>query len=851
MQTSLKTPTQSSFDKQVHTPPSVEHDNGKPKLLKSLSGKVFRRTPNFQSQQNATFDSSGLFVPGHTMSNKRSAPKPLNLSQPISPPPTLKKKNPPMSTSLNDPLGTNGLIHLESPIHLTPSNGIKSLEIPFKLNNLRAALEQQASYIPSTSTTTHEDTIIWTETADDPYLEEGSPTYLRSISQNISKVNSNGGHRRFIGSQCSMCDEKMSDIFSGEKVIELTCGHASHYQCYLTMFESTYLQKLYPRCRICHKFAKPTNEEFLEKMTSNLLTKQKYLEQPNYEVEQQWVDPRLSGRTSNGTLFTPLDQFIRTSDISSNGFRTPLCPLQSSFDDFDDDYEDAREDYDLAYENVLTEGVLLDQSMLNTASVEGNSNRVDLEVDKDLDLDPDVQINIDQNTSTIACSLTVKIPETNHEKQDIRKESEDDGYEDGKSLLMKEVQDFIKGEVDPDDELGALIMFDSIMCSTDGEHWNEHIMIYLFEKNLILFDREEMNTIGKVPLEQICQVQKLNQNTLIVDLKSRTLPEVYLSFPLLNGKYSLVKKWEYYIKKADKIPHFEQMTSTAWDILPLEMAGQLQHYYNDPNFKYPRPWETLCSDVLLQLIVCLNLSHSCYSENDECRNLIIESLKTLLNSLNDDDLLGLVIVGKNGSGTIGKYGTFIGTINKTWSCWEEFMDSLNVINHDVFDSPENELSKMLETCFRLVSTSGSMLNDEENSKFLKQIVLVRDGDHVENNQKHLKRITDDYNFDVMQIPSYNSAGTGSCKIINFENLIGKLHQRSIKGLTVKLLGQTFLFGNMAPGDEKTVICSFTNEQFDTMKTCECEIEWFDMKAEASKTVNRTVSIPNRQSEKVL
>lgn len=842
MQSSPKTPTQCTLEKQVHTPPSVEHDNGKPKLLKSLSGKVFRRTPNFLSQQNAAFDSSGLFVPANTMSIKRSAPKPLNLSRPISPPPTLKKKDPPMGLSANDPLHVNGLIHLESPIHLTPSKHIKRLEIPFKLNNLRTALDQEASYIPRTATTTNKDTIIWTETADDPYLEEGSPTYLRSISQNISKINSNGGHRRFIGCQCSMCDERMSDIFCGEKIIELTCGHASHYQCYLTMFESMYLQNLYPRCRICHKIAKPTGEEILEKMTSNLLTKQKELEQPNYTVEQQWVDPRPCGRMYNGTLFTPLDQFIRTSDVSSNGFRTPLYHLKSNFDEFDDEYEDAREDHDLAYENVLTEGVLLDQSVSNTASVERNSSSFDLEVDKELDLDPQVQITIDQGITAITYYLTVKIPETNRETHDIHEKLRDDSYEDGKSLLMVEVQNYIKREVDPDDELGALLMFDTILCSTDGEHWNENIIIYFFEKNLILFDREEMNTIGKIPLDQICQVQKLNQNTLIVDLKSRTLPEVYISYPLLNGKYSLVEKWEYYIKKVGKVPHFEQITSTAWDILPLEMASQLQQYYNNANYRHLRPWENICSDVLLQLIVCLNLSHSCYTENDECQNLIIESLKGLLNSLNDDDLLGLVIVGKDGSGMIGQYGTFIGTINKTWSCWEEFIDSLKVIDHDVFDSPENELNKMLETCFRLVSTSGSMLNDDENSKFLKQIVLVRNGEHVESNQKHLRRITDDYNFDVMQIPSYNGVGTGSCNAIKFESLIRRLHQRSIKGLTVKLLGQKLVFGNMSPGDEKAMSCSFTNEQLDTMKRCECEIEWFDMKADTIKTVNRTVSI---------
>lgn len=41
---SVKTPIQASYEKKVHTPPSIErHDSARPKLVKSFSGKLFRR----------------------------------------------------------------------------------------------------------------------------------------------------------------------------------------------------------------------------------------------------------------------------------------------------------------------------------------------------------------------------------------------------------------------------------------------------------------------------------------------------------------------------------------------------------------------------------------------------------------------------------------------------------------------------------------------------------------------------------------------------------------------------------------------------------------------------------------
>lgn len=853
MQVSVKTPTRVSCEKQVHTPPSIDrHDVVRPKIVKSISGGFFKRTR--ESRQNNSFDSSGLFVPASIASQgKRPIPKPLNLSWPISPLPSLRKASTVSSSTCTDSLSTS--LHndrmyceLESQIRLTPSVKIKNLE------DFELSLDSDNSYDLNSGVSPRngDQPIIWNETADDPYLEEGSPTYLCDISENILRVNSNAGHRRFVNCTCVLCDENMSSVLAGEKVIKLTCSHACHYECYLTMLGSLYFEKKYPQCRICCKVVKPTEEDILEEMVSNLLTKKGMLDIPNYTIEPQSVYSRLLSEASSHEIFTPRGQLIKTADVSCDGLKTPFhsCdpgdePRYLKHEDF---FEEESEDDDRGFPRHLKidsglENLSVDDLRLDALRVD---NQNDLKAENK-QLAPKVEIIKNHSTKVSSCSMIVKtLPDGSKLAPDVLSEVESGAANGVTQFLREQIEDFIKQDVDPDNEFGSLIIFDQIDYSTNGEQWIEKIVAYFFSDTIILFDISEMNIVGKIPVKQICQVVKLNQNVLIVDLKSTTLPEVYLSLPSLDDKQCLIDKWKYYMSGGIGMSHLEDITSTSWHILPIEMQDEmktLQEFFRNhlTSNAFSRPWECGSSGVPLQLILCLNITNHRTTDQTEFRN----NLKIILNTLNDDDLLGLVIVGRDGKGDIGEYGTYTGTMSKKWDCWKDLFDSVKLTTTKVFSSEEKELDTIFETCYRLISTSETSFEEAELSMFLKQIVVFRDSTLLNHHSAHAGIIENRYKFNILQIPSFfdaavENSSSGGC-VVDVVNFISALHNKNIKDLKVNLGDREVLFGDMEDGEEKIVSLG-TFAAGGPFKNHEYEVEWFDRKKQVNQSFKGTLRI---------
>lgn len=819
---SLKTPSRQTFEKKVHTPPSVERDPGKPKYHKTVPRNAFRRSSN---SDNDTFDSTGLFVPAPGLSHRGAAPQPLNIPQLLSPPPSVKKKSngsPSLRAvfQLHPPSFPVG--QLESPIHLTPSVKVQSLARPFEFFDLTAAYKSGSRSEPRTEVSPCDDTIIWTDTVDDPYLEEDSPTYLRSISQNISKTSAKAGHRRFIGTQCSMCDEKICNVLSGEKIVEMTCCHASHYQCYLATLECLYMQKKYPQCRVCGKTVKPSDEGTLEKMMSRLLSKKTYDDHSGSTMGPQWFDFKLPTTADRNSLLTPGGQVIQSADISSNGFRTPFKSLDSAtFGGCNDFCE--------SFDSIPQRELWPEKTLPEICKGEPESSE-----DDSCTARP--QIHLHSTGDSGSFTLSVEIP--SNENKACCQQKEGDPYESERQFLRQQIEASVKEEVDPEDELGTLIMFDKVDYSTDGEQWNKNVMICLFDQFLLLFDRDEMTTRGKIPLSQICQSLKLNDRTLLIDLKSRALPEVYVSFTCENAKTSELQRWKFYLSQSRAFPELENITSNSWSILPEELVIELELFRNKVNGAagtkenvLAKPWQNLHDDVPLQLIVCLNLSHDAGISNANYEGSIKKGLKALLSCLSERDLLGIVAIGKDGRGNVGNYGTFVGTINKFWPHWGETFDSLQAIDREIFSSPANELDKMLETCLRLVSTADSMLEEGASSHFLKQIILLRAGDAPKDDHKYGALITDVHGFKLMQmapLDQYHEVG-------ELEQVISLLHQRSMKDLTVKIVGKELYFGDMSVGEKRSLNFEAVNRPLD------CQIEWFDVRSQRTEMLSRPFS----------
>lgn len=817
---SLRTPTQRTVEKKIHTPPSIDRDPGKPKLLKSLSGRVFRRSSN---SDNDTLASTGLFVPAPSLSNRYPLPKPLNI-QPLSPPPSVKKVNhwTPSSRSSFPRTGSanQACDVLESPIQLAPSLMVQSLEKPLDSFNLTTAFNSGYRSEPRTEVSPHDNTIIWTDTVDDPYLEEDSPTYLRSISENISNVNAKGGHRRFMGIQCAMCDEKICNVLSGEKIMELTCSHASHYQCYLATLECLQPSKRYPQCRICGKIVKPCDKNILEKMVTHMLSRQGSLDCSETIVEPQLLYSGQPETASRRLFFTPGEQIIRTADVTSSGFRTPYASLRSASDHG-------------AYDSLFQRSIWLEETLLDILTDDEQCGL--LEDDEYHGSSSKSQIEVIARRNNSKYDLTVKVPK--EMGRDSAQWEETDEIAIESSRFKQLIEESIREEVDNEEDLGSLVMFDKIDFSTDGEGWNKRVMLYLFGKFLVLFDRREMTIRGKIPLEQICQVLKMDESTLLIDLKSRTLPQVYISFQ----SKSLIEKWKFYLKHIGRSPSLEEMTSTSWDVLPQELVGNLKSFFTQKSQAFAnteltvaKPWEIMQGHVPLQLIVCLSLSNDSRMGNDMYQDSVMNALRSLLSLLNDDDLLGLVAVGKDGRGNVGQFGTFLGTVNKHWPHWNEAISGLEALKHDIFNSADNELDKMLETCLRLVSTAESMLEEGKSGQFLKQVILLRDGTPAKPAHKYGKLITDVHHFDVKQISSIHNLGPEE-----LNSVISNLHRSYNQNLTVTLADQSIQFGNMAPGEEKQLPFNVDHKA----KIPEsCEISWFDSRTQEQSIVTERIKI---------
>lgn len=817
---SLRTPTQSSTEKKVHTPPSLGRDLGKPKLLKSLSGKVFKRSSNSDSD---TLPSTGLFVPAPSLSNRYPLPKPLNIPQPLSPPPSVKKtcQWSPSRSSFPHTARNRSYDVLESPIKLAPSLKIQTLEKPLDSFNLTSAFNSAHRSQPGREVSPHDNTIIWTDTVDDPYLEEDSPTYLTSLSHSISRTSAEGGHRTFIGLRCSMCDEKICNTLSGEKITELTCSHASHYQCYFATLECLQPSKRYPQCRICGKAVKPSDKSTWEKMVTHLLSRKSSYDCSETVVEPQLLYSKQPITASQHAFFTPGEQIIRTADISSGGFRTPYGPLRSASDSWNACVE--------PYDALFQQSIWLEETLL------GDDGQVDTKGDEERNtsgLQPQIEVLVDR--SDLGGGITVKVPKESGRENDQKDECDD--FTSQRQRLKQRIEESVKEELDNDSQLGSLVMFDKGDFSTDGERWNKGVILYLFDQFLILFDRQALTVRGKIPLGQICKVLKLDESTLLIDLKSRTLPQVYMSFPPKITKNPQLEKWRFYLGHIGSVPSLEDIT-TSWEILPEELVGELNSFFAQTNESaadsLSKPWETLRTHVPLQLVVCLSLSNDSGMKNEDYQDSIIKLLKCLLDELNEDDLLGLVAVGKDGRGNVGRFGTFFGTVNKHWPHWNEAFSDLKPSNHKIFDSADSELDKMLETCLRLVSTADSMLEQDKSAQFSKQVILLRDGTPANADHKYGRLITEVHNFKITQVPPVNSLAHRE-----LISVINTLHRSYLQNLTVTYANEKLSFGSMAPGAEKRLPLKLDHETIPES----CEVSWIDSGTQEANVVTTRLTI---------
>lgn len=821
----VTTPTQKiKFEKRCHTPPTIEREKGKStptKFLKSLSSNVFKRN-SFSKKFESSPEQSPITKFSRTSKTfvRTKTPKPLDLNQPLSPPKTIKKyENLYKSTTSVGSFQSAENMTLYSPATIIPP-----------LSNTRpknlAHILQEAFESPTIS---RENSILGdNKSIRSNFLEESSLSHSRNMAKSVTSLKTGKSFKKFVKEKCSICEEEVCYSFSGEKIIELTCSHVCHYDCYLILNEASYETGEQPLCSICHVRSGPKDPEVVQNLVSMILMNKKQnnasANDKIYDVPHSTVDSKQdigqqymelkSAKLTDQKLpnFTPIDQIIKTADISYNGFKDKMV-------DSDNDFKTSEE---LDSLDTIKERELL--SFLESVTYEP------LAPPKKIEKLPEVKLV--SNVTNGQSHLHIQFPIVNNTNRNLFSElilESDSGQEhEIKASLTK----YIKRRFNKAMSFEDLLLFDKVKFSTDGEDWDSNIMCYLFQDILILFDLEEQKVTGKVPMDQISLVTEISEKKLIIDLKSTSLPEIYLEFydydaDIAKTECNNAKKWKYYLNNLDEIPHLLHVTDNATNEIPSELHKEIENYKATfDSSKIKKPW--LNVKLPLRLIVCINLNLDQSDDSGYTVKTYEEQLKQdlhqLMNKLNDDDLLGLIIIGKDGQEYIENRGTFIGMINKTWELWSNIIDSLEVNENMHFKNGEHETNTTLETCYRLISTLP--LDDRDNYK--NEILFFNKNDTEQKklmNKIKLKNIMHETIFQKhqFQINEYSMANTGL-----ISDCMDKMNtMKNIKNLKLLIEDTTIHIGDINSEEEQKINLNYY--PINVKDIVVCKLTWFDDK----------------------
>lgn len=736
----LRTPERDSKLKNLHSPPSIEEcsPSSSIRLVKRISGGVIRRFnskikasngPDEHKLTDNTLEETPRFVCTSifedieptaplfeastsppfkqiTNLNRQNIPQPLSLAQ-LTPPSTVRKVE----------SGSKSKYRLESPINLrrpsfSSTSSSSSGWITAKTREPRRKLFEEASNDSRSFSRPELTSRTFWNSEDELLCEQDSPTYLASVRRNISNYSES---RSYIAVGCSICGEQFTLSMSGEKIIEVACGHQCHFDCYLIAFEASYVQNRFPKCGICSKNCKPCSEGVLSELTSKIITRKIR----GQELKENGLRTRRCSAPSerkNGpilarslevsslhsdnlkhmlpALSTPYDQLINSADVSSNGFRTP----RTSRSTFYSSYEEL-------HFNEETKTPTSKKS-LKEKDVEQYTLRRPFE--PRINIIPQLSkltINENAESAIIQYVLNVYIPRLpdNMRNEENRKEHQ---------ILKKKIEQHISAQLDPNGELGQLELFDQVEFSSDGDNWTLALGV-LFNKCLAF--SQNGNIFACAPISEVSGVHQMDTHTLVFALKTKSLPEIYLR---CEDGTLVVTKWFNYLQlflpicrtiDTINVP-LGQVTTNMWNSLPHELQKEVKERlpFIENNESQITTMHALIhqqKQSSLKIIVCLSIINRCPELHDNAKmaELLKAKLSNLIGSLSEVDELGLIVVGKNGSGEFGAAGTFIGMLSKSWGGWNDIINSLQVHNNDnIFESELHELRTMLETSRKLI-----------------------------------------------------------------------------------------------------------------------------------------------------
>ncbi|CAL9736209.1 cyclin-dependent kinase inhibitor Far1p [Monosporozyma servazzii] len=834
---------QSGFEKRLHTPPTIEREKGRStptKFLKGLSSSIFKRSPDLKKQQVSRFDDNETevnFSKIPTMSRRSRAPKPLNLSQPLSPPKSVKKyEGLTRNTFTSGSFQSVDTMNLASPVTLHGNLNEKPKNLARLLHDALDSPTLERRGMSHLS-------------LDQPRQSIHSSGDLEDISspssRNASLMSSRNAKcfKKYIGERCCICDEAIYNSFTGERIIELSCSHITHNNCYLTLYESTFQDNEFPMCSICNIQVSPQDSELANTLASTVLTQTRKTslnvstrsmstshndKMPLQQSKSQYLELK-SAKMIDPTFmsFTPIDQIIKTADISCNGFED----LQNE--------SEGRTLSDIRLsicDSIESETFSLFHSKLSSPSVKSPI--------LDKRYSPNVSWRSNLNDDTV--SLQVRFPNEKFlikDNNNLQTISKDDIDKDKINATYKNLTQYIETRffsniitLDEEIRFDKLKIFDLVSYSTDNQNWCHNISIFYIDELIILYDHNMNKIVGKIPHMEISYVTTMENNTvLVIDTKSITLAEIFLKF---NDDTRVVNKWKYFLQNEnyETVNRLLHITDTALFILSDDLIDQIQEY-NVAGHKSLLPW-TQEEELPLRLILCIDL---CVQNIDmgQYKLKLIGTIRNIMSKLKEKDLFGLVTIGNPDEkrNMFGYSGTYIGMIDTLWGEWDNIINDLEV-NNNASTIKEEEIQSMMATCYRLVST----LSDNEIEMYQNKILYLNQFDNEDVNIDDMvinKKFHDIiFNKHQFQLYQYSLLEEDDNSNNNIDNLMRKLTCLNYLNVNIDIDGKTIYMGNINDMKDKTISDPMLQKLLTSNH--QCKIRWEDK--DSKETIHKTVTL---------
>lgn len=789
----LRTPTKKRTEKSQYTPPrgdvETKLDGPTRKFLKSLSGKA-----------HLTFDSksrniSHIKTPDASPHSKVESKRNRNLPLPLD-----------LSTSLSNTTDKNRLIKEFNNFSEKRTHKIQPLLLgsPSKITRKNSNNSRNNS-----SLTAFELKMKNSDTM--------SPIENSRFSTTLSLMSETNASKKYVNETCCICDEHISATFLGEKTIEFECGHISHYECYLLIFEGMYNENKHPNCQICGANCEPLDDDIISDITSRILTSKKKM--PNYyELAYPTYNtsaiPRSILREQQNT---PVERIIQSSQVTSRGFKTPTLDCNP--------FEDISLDDDLESEYII--------SSSSTSSIIINGLKIDLEEKLETE-DESIDFPIVNRTENDVVEIFFPKPIPNDSSKIMSEIINDNPKllsptEFDESSFRKQLRSSIDNIIFDDLKVtpsGELLMISQFDFSTDGDCWMSKITVLYFSNCLIFYDSSDKQVKGNLPIDQISSAVEISlrkKPVLVIELMSCSLPQVYLRCDEELTKTSDIRKWAFYLNNhREEKPSFIDLTECSISVMPIELSVKYEQEVLKRKITcqgLQRLWEKSENERGICLILCLSRKPLMNSETG-----VRPYIESILERLAPNDTLGIVSLGKDGKGDYGPFGTFVGPIDKYWSGWSSVLNDIEKdYSSDHFYNFLNELEEHLilfDTCFRLISTMTA-----KDTNFSRQLVLLENdilsSEHHTFNEMLINdndKIKSKYDFVTIQ----NRFNVVSRKISEPLD-IDLLRNWDVSNITLKRnhdLEYVWL-GHMHFGETKTVKLP-TKEGNQSV-----EIEWYD------------------------